>query len=251
MHRYVLSCIATQLNDRLATRTYVASDHLSLADLVLYVAVNPAVVRGFRRAHTWFVCHYHESQCTTAGFRHAHSWFVCHFHESIHTTAGSRHAHTCFPPSLFQYTTPPQHGFPAAQTQHFCNLLRWWSFIAHTADANARCPRLRLQLPPFVPPTPPLVSFFGCGDGLVAWMPCPVERCPVNHCPVDRCPVNHCPVERCPVNHCPVDRCVINFSPALPTLTTIDPCPVYPCTANPHNYQPLPCLPMYCQPSQL
>ncbi len=36
--------ISTQLNERLASRTYVAVDQLSLADVVLYAATDAAVV---------------------------------------------------------------------------------------------------------------------------------------------------------------------------------------------------------------
>lgn len=79
-----------KLNDWLATRMYVVGGRLTLADLVLFDAVYPAVA-----------------------------------------------------------------AFPAAQTLHFCNLLRWADLLQHTADVAGLYQLLAFQKPVFVPPVAP------------------------------------------------------------------------------------------------
>lgn len=79
-----------KLNDHLATRSYLVGGCVTLADLVIYALVHPAVA-----------------------------------------------------------------GFPVAQTQHFCNLIRWYDLLQNTADAKGFFPRVPVTRPRYVPPPPP------------------------------------------------------------------------------------------------
>ncbi|KAG2454786.1 hypothetical protein HYH02_000621 [Chlamydomonas schloesseri] len=57
---------------------------------------------------------------------------------------------------VYALVHPAAVAFPAAQTLHFCNLLRWVDLIQATQDAAGFCqPRLVLNKPRFVAPPPP------------------------------------------------------------------------------------------------
>lgn len=51
-----------------------------------------------------------------------------------------------------------QAKFPAAQTLHFCNLLRWWDLLQHTADVKGLYQPLAFAKPRFVAPLPPAAA---------------------------------------------------------------------------------------------
>ncbi|KAI3431480.1 hypothetical protein D9Q98_004532 [Chlorella vulgaris] len=87
----LLDAQLAELNDALASRTYIAggSRH-SLADLLLYAAVSPAAV-----------------------------------------------------------------AFPVAQHGHFCNLLRWYDLLHHTADTQRIFPAAKFERTRYVAPPPP------------------------------------------------------------------------------------------------
>ncbi|KAG2440027.1 hypothetical protein HXX76_004144 [Chlamydomonas incerta] len=57
---------------------------------------------------------------------------------------------------IYALVHPAAVAFPAAQTLHFCNLLRWVDLIQATQDGAGFCqPRLVLNRPRFVAPPPP------------------------------------------------------------------------------------------------
>eukprot|EP00879_Flechtneria_rotunda_P016430 GHRR01017194.1.p1 GENE.GHRR01017194.1~~GHRR01017194.1.p1 ORF type:complete len:396 (+),score=148.00 GHRR01017194.1:73-1260(+) len=91
-----LGCITDEklghINSWLATRTFLAANALSLADLVVFGLVHPAVAT-----------------------------------------------------------------LPGAQTDSFCNLLRWYDLIQHTVDAASIFSIVHIPLPACVPPLPPVV----------------------------------------------------------------------------------------------
>ncbi len=57
--------------------------------------------------------------------------------------------------SLLPVLLCPQAGFPVAQTQHFCNLIRWYDLLQNTADAKGFFPRVPVTRPRYVAPPPP------------------------------------------------------------------------------------------------
>jgi hypothetical protein len=76
--------------------------------------------------------------------------------------------HVVFIISLCCLTLPPhtstrfslslQANMPSAQFDGFCNLLRWYDLIQHTADSSKLFTPVTIPLPAFVPPPPPAVS---------------------------------------------------------------------------------------------
>lgn len=48
-------------------------------------------------------------------------------------------------------------SFPIAQHAYFCNLIRWYDYINHLADADKLYPAIVVAKPRFVPPPPPQV----------------------------------------------------------------------------------------------
>lgn len=56
---------------------------------------------------------------------------------------------------LYAAVAPAAAAFPVAQHGHFCNLLRWYDLLHHTADSQALYPAATFAKPPLVPPPPP------------------------------------------------------------------------------------------------
>ncbi|EFJ45517.1 hypothetical protein VOLCADRAFT_121172 [Volvox carteri f. nagariensis] len=57
---------------------------------------------------------------------------------------------------IYGLVHPAVTSFPAAQTLHFCNLLRWYDLLQNTVDTNGFFqPRLSLKKPHYVAPPPP------------------------------------------------------------------------------------------------
>lgn len=51
-----------------------------------------------------------------------------------------------------------QAKLPTAQYDSFCNLLRWYDLLQHTADSSKLFSPVAIPLPAFVPPPPPAVT---------------------------------------------------------------------------------------------
>ncbi|PSC67857.1 nucleic acid-binding [Micractinium conductrix] len=57
--------------------------------------------------------------------------------------------------ALYAAVSPAAVAFPVAQHGHFCNLLRWYDLLHHTADAAQLFPAASFQRPAYVAPPPP------------------------------------------------------------------------------------------------
>jgi len=49
-------------------------------------------------------------------------------------------------------------SFPVAQHAHFCNLIRWYDYVNHVADADNLYPAIVVAKPRFAPPPPPQLA---------------------------------------------------------------------------------------------
>lgn len=56
---------------------------------------------------------------------------------------------------LYAAVSPAAVAFPVAQHGHFCNLLRWYDLLNHTADAQGLFPAASFVRPKYVAPPPP------------------------------------------------------------------------------------------------
>lgn len=56
---------------------------------------------------------------------------------------------------LYAAVAPAATAFPVAQHGHFCNLLRWYDLLNHTADGAGEFPAASFLRPRYVPPPPP------------------------------------------------------------------------------------------------
>jgi len=51
-----------------------------------------------------------------------------------------------------------QPNFPEAQSGIFANLIRWYDFLSHTADAANIVPKVKITKAPFRMPPPPALA---------------------------------------------------------------------------------------------
>eukprot|EP00955_Chlamydomonas_euryale_P082085 363669-Chlamydomonas_euryale.AAC.2 len=153
-------CLGLQVNDHLALRTFLVGSSLTLADLVVFGVVQPAVVGVDRARIAWL-------RFASVFVKWRTQVLVCLERIGValrmHRLCMHGHAH-----AHVRTRVPTQVAFPEAQTLHFCNLLRWYDFIQHLAGpAAAVLPKqLALVKPKFQPPPPaPKVG----GQARVAW----------------------------------------------------------------------------------
>lgn len=141
--------VGLQVNEHLASRTYLVGNSPTLADMVVFAVTHSAAVSATSSAP---LTNPHLPACILHP-RAAQQWCCA---QLLAPPCGSS---VIIPCSYSLDLSSPiylQASFPAAQTLHFCNLLRWADLLQHTLDTKGFFPKFSLDKPRYVytPPAP-------------------------------------------------------------------------------------------------